>query len=201
MLDLNQDGFLTTSQIKERAKSVFTETAGPGTSEKFTHIPTHKVIDDMDQLGWKVVDAKEVKARVKSSIGFQKHLVVFRNPDVVINGEDGDTVLDLKKFIWREKLGDLRVGYGRMQVVYMKDIQDSEHVILDNDFRLDQDDIKEKISEGVLSIVSPKLDFGFKIHDLSGEDLSMINLKNKNQKSIVGTLTQGCRHTLPLIYS
>jgi hypothetical protein len=92
MLDLSQDGFLNASQIKERAKSVFTETAGPGTSEKFTHIPTHKVIEDMAQLGWGVVDAKEVKARAKNSIGFQKHLVVFRNPDVVINGADGDTV-------------------------------------------------------------------------------------------------------------
>jgi len=92
MLDLNQDGFLTTSQIKERAKSVFTDTAGPGTSEKFTHIPTYKVIEDMSQLGWSVVDAKEVKARAKNSIGFQKHLVVFRNPDVVINGADGDEV-------------------------------------------------------------------------------------------------------------
>ena len=92
MLDLSKDGFLSTSQIKEKAKSVFTDTAGPGTSEKFTHIPTHKVIEDMAQLGWGVVDAKEVKARVKNSIGFQKHLVVFRNPDVVINGADGDTV-------------------------------------------------------------------------------------------------------------
>jgi len=92
MLDLSKDGFLSTNQIKEKAKSVFTDTAGPGTSEKFTHIPTHKVIEDMAQLGWGVVDAKEVKARVKNSIGFQKHLVVFRNPDVVINGADGDTV-------------------------------------------------------------------------------------------------------------
>lgn len=92
MLDLSNDGFLSTSQIKERAKSVFTDKAGPSTSEKFTHIPTHKVIEDMEQLGWGVVDAKEVKARAKSSIGFQKHLVVFRNPDVVINGADGDTV-------------------------------------------------------------------------------------------------------------
>jgi hypothetical protein len=92
MLDLKNDGFLTTNQIKERAKSVFTDTAGPGTSEKFTHIPTYKVIEDMSQLGWSVVDAKEVKARAKNSIGFQKHLVVFRNPDVVINGADGDTV-------------------------------------------------------------------------------------------------------------
>lgn len=92
MLDLSKDNFLSVSEIKEKAKSVFTETAGPGTSEKFTHIPTHKVIEDMGQLGWGVVDAKEVRARAKNSIGFQKHLVVFRNPDVVINGADGDTV-------------------------------------------------------------------------------------------------------------
>ena len=92
MLDLSNDGFLNASQIKERAKSVITDKAGPSTSEKFTHIPTHKVVEDMEQLGWGVVDAKEVKARAKNSIGFQKHLVVFRNPDVVINGADGDTV-------------------------------------------------------------------------------------------------------------
>ena len=90
MLDLSKDDFLTTDQIKERAKSVFTETASPTVSDKFTHIPTYKVIEDMSQLGWSVVDAKEVKAR--KGVGFQKHLVVFRNPDVVINGSDGDTV-------------------------------------------------------------------------------------------------------------
>jgi hypothetical protein len=50
------------------------------------------VIEDMEQLGWGVVDAKEVKARKEGTKGFQKHLVVFRNPDVVINGSDGDTV-------------------------------------------------------------------------------------------------------------
>ena len=90
MLDLSKDGFLSTNEIKERAKSIFTETAGPSVSSKFTHIPTFKVIEDMTQLGWSVVDAKQVKAR--KGQGYQKHLVVFRNPDVVINGADGDTV-------------------------------------------------------------------------------------------------------------
>ena len=37
-------------------------------------------------------DVKEVAARKDSTIGYQKHLVVFRNDDVVITGEDGDTV-------------------------------------------------------------------------------------------------------------
>ena len=46
----------------------------------------------MELLGWKPVDAKEVKARTEGTQGVQKHLVVFRNDDVVINGKDGDTV-------------------------------------------------------------------------------------------------------------
>jgi hypothetical protein len=92
MLDLSQDSFLTLDEVKQRAKSIFTATAAPTVSDKFTHIPTFKVIEDMEQLGWGVVDAKEVKARKEGTKGYQKHLVVFRNPDVVINGADGDTV-------------------------------------------------------------------------------------------------------------
>ena len=90
MLNLEKDGFLTLSEIKENAPSIFTLTPSPDTSEKYTHIPTSIVIEDMEKLGWGVVDAKEVKAR--KGVGFQKHLLVFRNNDVVINGEDGDTV-------------------------------------------------------------------------------------------------------------
>jgi hypothetical protein len=90
MLNLKNQEFLSKEQIKSKAPSIFTSTAAQGVSDKYTHIPTSNVIDDMDLLGWKVVDAKEVKAR--RSIGFQKHLLVFRNEDVVINGADGDTV-------------------------------------------------------------------------------------------------------------
>jgi len=90
MLNLKNSEFLSKEQIKSKAPSIFTSTAAQGVSYKYTHIPTSNVIDDMDLLGWKVVDAKEVKAR--KGIGFQKHLLVFRNEDVVINGADGDTV-------------------------------------------------------------------------------------------------------------
>jgi len=44
----------------------------------------------MEVLGWKVTDVKEVRAR--KNAGFQKHLVIFHNPDIFINGEDGDDV-------------------------------------------------------------------------------------------------------------
>ena len=90
MLDYTSSNFKSLEELKEIAPSIFTKKGSENTSEKYTHIPTDRVIQDMELLGWKVVDAKEVKAR--KDVGFQKHLVVFRNNDVVINGEDGDTV-------------------------------------------------------------------------------------------------------------
>lgn len=90
MLDINSKEFLSNEQLKGIAPSIFTKTASDNVSSHYTHIPTSQVLEDMAQLGWGVVDAKEVKAR--KGIGFQKHLIVFRNNDVVINGADGDTV-------------------------------------------------------------------------------------------------------------
>ena len=90
MLNIKSQEFLTMEQIKERAKSVFAEKGASTTSEKYSHIPTYKIIEDMELLGWKVSDVKEVRAR--KNAGYQKHLVVFRNPDIMINGDDGDDV-------------------------------------------------------------------------------------------------------------
>ena len=92
MIDLENSEFLNDAQIAEQAPCVFNEKSSNDVSKHYTHIPTSKVINDMRTLGWNVVDAKEVKARKNSTKGFQKHLVVFRNNDVQIDGKGGDTV-------------------------------------------------------------------------------------------------------------
>ena len=84
--------FLNDEQIRELAPTVFQTKPSSEVSKHYTHIPTIDVVNDMRKLGWDVVDCKQVAARKKSTRGFQKHLVVFRNNDVVINGADGDTV-------------------------------------------------------------------------------------------------------------
>jgi len=81
---------LNKEQVKQVAPSVFTKTGASTVSDKYSHIPTERVLDDMAVLGWNVVDAKEIKARKNQ--GFQKHMLVFANPEIVINGNDGDTV-------------------------------------------------------------------------------------------------------------
>lgn len=76
--------------LKTNVPSIFAKTGAPNTSEKYVHIPTTKVINDLMSLGWEVVNAKEVKARKR--VGFQKHLVVLRNSELKIEGKNGDTV-------------------------------------------------------------------------------------------------------------
>ena len=77
MLDYSNQNFKSLEELKGIAPSIFTTHGAGNTSDKYSHIPTDKVINDMATLGWNVVDAK---------------VVVFRNNDVVINGKDGDTI-------------------------------------------------------------------------------------------------------------
>jgi hypothetical protein len=86
MINLQSKEFIGNSEIAKSAPSVFTSSPSNNVSKHYTHIPTSQVIDDMKTLGWGVIDAKEVKAR--KEVGFQKHLIVFRNPDIIIQGAD-----------------------------------------------------------------------------------------------------------------
>lgn len=90
MLNLQNQEFMSIEQIRSKAPSIFTATPAENVSDHYVHIPTNRVIEDMNLLGWNVVDVKEVKAR--KGIGTQKHLVVFRSNEIAIIGEDGDDV-------------------------------------------------------------------------------------------------------------
>jgi len=90
MLDLKSNTFMTTDEIRSKANSIFAAKGAETTSQHYSHIPTFKIIEDMELLGWRVVDVKQIKAR--KNAGYQKHLVVFRNNDIIIDGKDGDTV-------------------------------------------------------------------------------------------------------------
>jgi hypothetical protein len=78
----------TLDEIKQIAPSVFTTTKASHLTDKYVQTPTSRVVEDLMNLGWQVTKAQEVKSRKYK--GFQKHVVVFRNPDIMIKGKDGD---------------------------------------------------------------------------------------------------------------
>jgi hypothetical protein len=75
-------------QIKTIAPSVFTTDKAPHLTDKYIQTPTSRVVEDLMSMGWQVTKAQEVKAR--KGKGFQKHMVVFRNPEIMIKGVNGD---------------------------------------------------------------------------------------------------------------
>ena len=78
----------TLDEIKQIAPSVFTTTKASHLTDKYVQTPTSRVVEDLMNLGWQVTKAQEVKSRKYK--GFQKHLIVFRNPEIMIKGKDGD---------------------------------------------------------------------------------------------------------------
>ena len=84
--------FLSEEKIRKICPTAYSERKGKEVSDHYVHIPTFRVIEDMAKLGWGVVDAKEVRARKAATKGTQKHMITFRNTDIVVEGNDGDTV-------------------------------------------------------------------------------------------------------------
>ena len=83
---------MSMEDIKKSAPSIFQKKQKANLSEHYVHIPTDKVIDDMISLGWKPCQAVEVKARKKKTMGYQRHMIKFFNPNITIEGNNGDNV-------------------------------------------------------------------------------------------------------------
>ena len=52
-----------------------------GLSEHYSFVPTINVVNDLRELGYECVAAEQVKARKKTTNGYQKHMLTFEHPD------------------------------------------------------------------------------------------------------------------------
>lgn len=59
-----------------------------GLSNHYSFVPTMNVVNDLRALGYEVVDAKQVKARKKSTNGYQKHMITFEHPKYKVEGRE-----------------------------------------------------------------------------------------------------------------
>ena len=194
MLNYESTEFKSLEELRTIAPSIFTKIGSENTSDKYTHIPTDRVIADMEVLGWKVADAKEVKARKDTTIGFQKHLVVFRNPDVVINGEDGDTVFPQilltnshdGKNAFKFTAGLFRMICENGLVIATETFEDIKVRHMGYDFETLQGTIKEMVAKLPLTVEAMN-----KMKGIELEEVQMFNLA----KSFLDLRVEGTKNT------
>ena len=83
---------LTMSDIKTICPAVSTPSPSPelrkklGITDRYVHVPTTQVIEDIQKLGWNPIQACQVNARKRK--GYQRHMIKFINPDFIVEGSD-----------------------------------------------------------------------------------------------------------------
>ena len=88
--------FMTKDEMRQKAPYIFAkEPTNPNVSKRYVHATTETIIDDMEKLGWGVVDCKQQRANKRSNIR-SFHLVAFQNPNIFITKEDenGQSVVE-----------------------------------------------------------------------------------------------------------
>ena len=77
---LNDEEIKHLCPVAFKNRMVTSERRKLGLSKHYSFVPTNKVVDDLRALGYECVDATQVKARKKSTDGYQKHMLTFEHP-------------------------------------------------------------------------------------------------------------------------
>ena len=82
---LNDDEIKHLCPVAFKRRMMPSEIAKLGLSKHYSFVPTIKVVNDLRALGYEVVNATQVKARKKSTNGYQKHMITFEHPDYKVD--------------------------------------------------------------------------------------------------------------------
>jgi hypothetical protein len=72
---------------------IFAEAPISSVSEKYTFVPTIRVVNLLRDIGWHPTSVKTANVRHTNRQGLQKHIVRFARQDLVLNGERVELVL------------------------------------------------------------------------------------------------------------
>jgi hypothetical protein len=80
---------MSLEEIKQAAPQVFATNPRPGVSAKYSFLPTSRIIEDMERLGWKVQAAKSNRNRSAINAEFGNHVVKFFHPEIFMKDQNG----------------------------------------------------------------------------------------------------------------
>lgn len=84
---------LTNAQLIETAPAIGATKPYCEVSERYSFVPTINAINHLRDAGWKPVTAGQAGVRTLEKNGYQKHMIRFTRPDLVVNGHRMDLLL------------------------------------------------------------------------------------------------------------
>ena len=84
---------LTNDQLIGLASSIGATNAYCAVSERYSFVPTITAVDFLRDSGWIPVMASQAGVRITEKKGYQKHMIRFTRPDLLVNGHRMDLLL------------------------------------------------------------------------------------------------------------
>lgn len=122
---------LTELEIRQAAPQAFAATPKPGVSSKYSFLPTSRIIEDMDRLGWKVNQAKSNRSRTSATKEFGNHVVKFFHPDVFMKDQDGNIEAYVNIVVMNNHMG---TGSFKFEMGIFRLVCENGLIIKDKDF-------------------------------------------------------------------
>ena len=88
----NADRVMSIEELKQVVPFAFLNKPTREVSDKYVHVPTSRVIEDLMTMGWQPVQAAQRRGRAGKTSMFSKHMIKFQNPSLIIKGKEGDDV-------------------------------------------------------------------------------------------------------------
>lgn len=80
--------FITNEELRAQASSIFTDKVADRVLKNYIELWTPQILDDLKLFNWKPVRAYQVKPKLESNSGFQKHFIHLRNEKVFVGTRD-----------------------------------------------------------------------------------------------------------------
>lgn len=90
--DSKLDRVMSIEDLKKVVPFAFIDKPTREVSDKYVHVPTSRVIEDLVSMGWEPVQAAQRRGHAGKVSMFSKHMIKFQNPNLVIKGAQGDDV-------------------------------------------------------------------------------------------------------------
>ena len=122
---------LSIEEVKQNAPQAFAANPKPGVSARYSFLPTSRIIEDMDRLGWKVNEAKSNRSRTSANAEFGNHIVKFFHPDVYMKDQNGDVEAYVNIVVMNNHMG---TGSFKFEMGIFRLVCENGLIIKDKDF-------------------------------------------------------------------
>lgn len=121
---------MSLEEVKAAAPQAFAAAPRPGLSAKYSFLPTSRIIEDMDKLGWKVCMAKSNRSRTMVNKEFGNHVVKFFHPEIFLQDQDGNVESYINVVVMNNHAG---VGTFKFELGIFRLVCENGLVIKDTD--------------------------------------------------------------------